>query len=83
MDKQHREVFVETAYSLLGGTDAITVEDITSNFKDTSKIMRKAMKEMDAESRRNLAEGLRLFIKCAWKNFGIQIGQVPSKKQSV
>lgn len=83
MDKQHREVFVDTAYSLLGGTDAITVEDITSNFKDTSKIMLKTMKEMDVESRKNLAEGLRLFMKCAWKNFGIQIGQLPQKKQGV
>lgn len=80
MDKKQREVFVETAYSLLGDTDAITLEDITSNFKDTSKTMFRAMKEMDVESRKNLAEGLRLFMKCAWNNFGIQIGQLPQKQ---
>lgn len=74
MDKEHREIFVDTAYSLLSDTEAITLEDITSNFKDNSKIVFKAMRDMDAESRKNLAEGLGLFMKCAWNNFGISVG---------
>lgn len=81
MDKEHREIFVDTAYSLLGDTQAITLEDITTNFRDTSKIMLKTMKGLDTESRKNLAEGLRLFMKCAWNNFEVEIGPVPQKQK--
>lgn len=81
MDKEHREIFVDTAYSLLGDTQAITLEDITTNFKDTSKIMLKTMKGLDTESRKNLAEGLRLFMKCAWNNFEVEIGPASQKQK--
>lgn len=70
MDKEKRELFVEALYSLLSDTNAKTIKEMKNDWKGNSQLIIESMKNMDEGTRKQMREGISLFMKCAWGNIG-------------
>lgn len=82
MDVHQRELFVESVYSLIGNTNARTLQDLFGNWTENSKIALNTVRNMDEESRKVIGEGLGLFMKCAWGNKMNQVQKAAGRKKA-
>lgn len=70
MDKEERELFVETVFSLLSDTTATTLQEMKKGWRENTQLILKSMKNMDEETKKHMKTGISLFMKCAWSNIG-------------
>lgn len=81
MDASQRELFVEAVYSLIGNTNAKTLQDLVGNWTDNSKIALNNIRNMDEGTKKIIGEGLSLFMKCAWGNKGTSKNKNAQRKR--
>ncbi|MFA6938069.1 MAG: Mbeg1-like protein [Treponema sp.] len=68
LDKEHKELFVETIFGVLKDTNAKTNSELTANWWNTIKAMLKSMTKLDAKTRDIVFKTIQLLFKTAQEN---------------
>lgn len=65
MSYEQRERFVEAVFSIVSSTNARTLDDLKTNLLSNSKRIFQNMRSLDDETKKDISEGLSLFLQSA------------------
>ena len=65
LDVEQREKVVDTVYTVLKETNALTLRELSENWLATTRAIVKSIKNLDDETKKIVSEALRSLMKCA------------------